>query len=485
MKKIFIFVLPILLFVSIFMGLSLCSYALVTVEPEINGFSQGTYRYNWENYAGVHEEIVELSENSAYNRYGMCCYYISGTSTEQWQFFNVLDLLNGIDSNSEPFCYVVEKSHFVGSDDYTTTNWYMTSQANYGVNIPTAMFTTDFPVFASKQKAIDYYRYGLLDDTSIRYGAEYLNDSTFDDIVYDPLEVPAPNVEWVADSNGHFTHKLHFLNNGYFGEHNTQLNYGLILSMHWLSVNNGTISIYQNQGVYTRYQFTANDFCMSDEVRVYPNPQTPFNFNDYACPPYLDLDANGLCINGFNQMLSAYPVNSRNFVSSSNQSNANYVLNTIKGNLDDINYKLNCPIVSCQYFVIDDNNNLVKGPITKINIKYPNPCYFNDTGADLGYDDSEIQNWNPETDTPLNDPTVIAPPASPNPGPQSPIQIPDYSSVNAQDLVDNMQSIFGLVGQVPFFVTQLFNFLPDWLITFIAVSIGLVVAIGVIKLFLG
>lgn len=495
MKKLCLFILSIFLSVFISSFLNLDSYALTTVEPLINGFSNAELRYMYLFSSNYYNVSYNISENSAYNRYGIVCYYVSSFdsgSIEQWCFANVFDLLNAIPTSQEPFAYVEYETIRV-SDNYVDSSSNLTwknlgSSNGYGtylnLNVNVA-FTTDFPVFSDRTSAINYYRYGLLDEDSVRYGSEYISNTNFNDIVYDPLQIPAPHVEWVSDSNGDFTHQLHFLNNGYFGEHNTQLYYGLLLSMHWLSVNDASISIANQQGVYTRYQFTASNFCLSDQVDIYKMPTGPFNFNDYACPPYLNLDTVSLSVNAFNQLLSDYPINSRNFVSSSNQSNANFVLNTIKGNLSNISYKLNCPIVSCQYFVIDEQGNFLKGPITKINIKYPNPSYFADTGAPLGYDQSENQTWNPETDTPINQPTVINPPSAPNPGPQSPIQIPDYSDVDATDLVNNMNSLFSMVGQIPSFIAQLFSFLPEWLIIFIAVSIGIVVAIGVVKLFLG
>lgn len=493
MKKLCLFILPIFLFVSFFSFCKLDSFALVTVEPLVDGFNEGLLRYDFRLNGNLYTDSYDISEYSAYNRTGICCYYIdSPTSyTERWAFCNVFDLLNGIRNTSEPFAYVhytsirLSDDHVSSDENQTWTSFDPTYFGMIRTVTTNIIFTTDFPVFSSKDTCIDYYRYGLLDDDSVRYGSEYLSNVSFDNIVYDPLQIPAPHVEWVADSNGDFTHQLHFLNNGYFGEHNTQLNYGLLLSMHWLSVNDAVISLAQNQGMYTRYQFTASNFCLSDQVDIYKMPNGPFDFNDYSCPPYLNLDTVPLSVNAFNQLLSDYPINSRNFTSSSNQSNANFVLNTIKTNLSSVSYKLNCPIVSCQYFVIDEDGNFLKGPITKINIKYPNPSYFADTGAPLGYDQSENQTWNPETDAPINQPTVINPPSAPSPGPQSPVQIPDYSDVDATDLVNNMNSLFSMVGQVPSFIAQLFSFLPEWLIIFIAVSIGIVVAIGVVKLFLG
>lgn len=493
MNKVKIIFISVFLSMSIFCIFKLNSFALSPITPQNIGFTNGSCRYdqNYSGYPCVWGRV--FSENSAYNRSGLCVYYIEtyNGNQEQWMLVDVYDLVNNIENNQEPFAtmdFTVTRIE----DDYkyikSLNNSLFTENTSDYAGYPFSMytgtiFTTDFPVFETREKAIDYFRYGLLDDESIRYGENYLEESkvvewedgnpyygSYSD------DIPAPKWNVTGSQSGNISKTITFINAEY-DPRSQNGRYGLVLSLKWGSIDEFVLNrdgglFSKNYKVYYNSQLNYGNM-----VDVYLAPTRVGDIQ--YCPQSFMFAQNEISVNAFNTYLQNNPVANRDITVPSDMADT-ALLQTFQNYLAKPNCPYNTLIFTCCYYKKMDNGNYAFGPYSTGIFNPPSQGALfnvgtlsstdqgNMTDGNGGGSSGSSENGSWEQSWGNNTPDI------------------NYGqNVDPQELINNVQGLFGFVGQMPSFVAQLISFLPDWILSFIAVALGLAIAIGIVKLFIG
>lgn len=329
-------------------------------------------------------------------------------------------------------------------------------------------------VFNSYSSARNYLIYGNKDgivengdilDNIIDWGNNNPSNSTY---YPDTENIPEP--QFVIDTSNGNNHSIRFTNQIYnYSDHGV---YGLVMKASWVSFDNFNLVssrdslLNSNWKVY--YQTTLENGATFD---MYSVPQ--FKSDIVRTPSTINFNTNTLSVNGFNSFLSLNPTNMRTI---------NYDLLGDDGSLMQYfqNYlsRIDCPyntvVFSCYYYREMSDGTFRYGPIATSHFDVPSQ------GAVFKLSGNQIE---PDPGVTPDDPNY-SPGINPG-GTITPGGYPSGEYADAQNLYQNMTGLFSFIGDLPQFVKALFSFLPEWLIVFIAVSIGLVVAIGVVKLFVG
>lgn len=496
MKKIFVFLLSFFVFISCFSFMNINGYA-ITIEPQNNGFQNAVLKYR--NYASStpYEAEYDINANSQYNRYGICCYFYGWTSqtyhTETWYFINVLDLINGF-TNEEPIAYVdysltaISNGNLLSSNQQTwvTNSSFPDGHPVSGINTGNDQygdFTVDFPVFNSKQSAIDFYRYNILDEDSVRYGERYLED--YVNIEWEDgnpyygsysEDIPAPKWNVTGSQSGNISKTITFTN-AEFDPRSQNGRYGIVLSLKWGSVDDFVLN--HSGGFYSKdYSVYYNSqMSMGNLTDIYSVPV--YQGEIQYCPQSFMFTQDTKSLNAFNLFLSNNQVANRS-ITVPNDMVDTALSETFQNYLSNPNCPYNTLIFTCCYYKKLSNGKYAFGPYSTGTFNPPSQGAIFSVGSLTSTDQggmtygsgggssgsSENGSWDQSWGN--NTPDI------------------NYGqNADPQQLIDNVNGLFGLVGQVPSFVAQLVSFLPDWILQFIAVSLGLAIAIGVVKLFIG
>lgn len=394
--------------------------------------------------------------------------------------------------------------------DWHTIGWNQTSleidseiktvyRGNVQFNMNGASYSNVI-IFNSLANAIRYF-----DDPENPYNADNLADGVGEDIIIDSTtpsvdwgnnglpymegstpshSIPAPKFNVSGGQSGNIAKTIQFYNFEYDSRAQDG-RYGLVLTMKWGSFDGFQMN--HTGGIFAdTYNITySSTLPWSDYIFVYDVPEKENQIN--YCPQSFSFDTNTVCVNGFNNYLVNYPISSRT-VQGPTEFNSITGVGPIESFKDYLS-KPSCPyntlIFSCYYYRKMPDGHFEFGP-SSTGTFYPpaqnaifntNSKTSNDKGSmNTGYgggasgegDDpyNSGSNWHQQWGD--NTPNI------------------DYGqNVDPQALVNNISDLFGLIGQMPSFMGQLFLFLPTWLINFISVSIALAIAIGVVKLFIG
>lgn len=493
MNKLKLIILSIFISASIFCIFKLNSFALSPITPQNIGFSNGTFKYDASYGGDLCVWEYDLTENSAYNRSGVCCYYIYSPNSysEQWMFVDAYDLVNNIENNQEPFAFMHMTVTRISDDEvrlenpnYSLYTENTSDYAGYPITVFTnSIFTTDFPVFASREKAIEYFRYNLLDDESIRYGENYLEASRVieweDGNPYFGSyseDIPAPKWNVTGSQSGNISKTITFINAEY-DPRSQDGRYGLVLSLKWGSIDEFVLN--RDGGLFSKnYKVYYNSHLnYGDMIDVYLSP-TRIGDIQY-CPQSFMFAQNEISVNAFNSYLQNNPVANRDITVPSDMADT-ALTQVFQNYLAKANCPYNTLIFTCCYYKQLDNGKFAFGPYSTGTFNPPSQGSIFNVGSLTSTDqgsmtdgnggglngDSEDGSWNQNWGN--NTPDI------------------NYGqNVDPQELINNVQGLFGFVGQMPSFVAQLISFLPDWILSFIAVALGLAIAIGIVKLFIG
>lgn len=370
---------------------------------------------------------------------------------------------------------------------------------NVGFNMNGATYSNVI-IFNSLANAIRYF-----DDPENPDNADNLADGVGEDIIIDsttpsvnwgdnglpymegstPSEsIPAPRFTVSGGQSGNIAKTIQFYNFEYDSRAQDG-RYGLVMTMKWGSIDGFQLNHTGGMFADTFNVTYSSTLPWGDYIFVYDVPEKENQIN--YCPQSFSFDTNTACVNGFNSYLTNYPINSRT-VQGPTEFNSLTGVGPIESFKDYLS-KPSCPyntlIFSCYYYRKMPDGHFEFGP-SSTGTFYPpsqNAIYnmnsktSNDKGSmNTGYgggmsgegDDpyKSGNNWHHQWGD--NTPNI------------------DYGqNVDPQALVNNISDLFGLIGQMPSFMGQLFVFLPTWLINFISVCVALAIAIGVVKLFIG
>lgn len=284
----------------------------------------------------------------------------------------------------------------------------------------------------------------------------------------DTDNIPAPT--FVIDTSNGNNHSIKFTNQIYnYSDHGV---YGIVLKCSWLGFDDFSLSKTGNVMWNTDWKVYYNTTL--DTSPIVTMFDVPTNENDIVrTPATINFNTQASSVRAFGDFISLYPVRDRT---------VNYTLAGDQGELlyefQDYLGEISCPyntcVFSCYYYRKMSDGTFHYGPITTSHFDVPAQGAVYKRGQ-------SVLDPNPGVtpDDPNYNPGV-------NPGGTvTPGGIPTGEEVDPSTLYNNMKGLFGFIGELPQLMAGLFQFLPEWVIVFIAVSIGLLVAIGVVKLFVG
>lgn len=334
----------------------------------------------------------------------------------------------------------------------------------------TDILGNDCLVFNSYSSARNYLIYGdeegIIENGDILENIINWGNNDPSNSTYNPDTDNIPEPQFVIDTSNGNNHSIRFTNQIYnYSDHGV---YGLVMKASWVSFDDFTLTKTGANGFDNKYkvyyQTTLENGATFD---MYTVPQ--FKSDIVRTPSTINFNTNELSVNGFNDFLNLYPVLDRT-VNMDPVDNGSSLL--FRDFLTQPSCPYNSVVFSCYYYREMSDGTFRYGPIATSHFDVPVQGAIYD--KDLNNIDSSSAGSIPGFD----------PGTSPG-GTISPGGYPSGDYADAQNLYQNMTGLFSFIGDLPQFVKALFSFLPEWLIVFIAVSIGLVVAIGVVKLFVG
>lgn len=502
MKKLFLFSFFLLFFALAFSFLGLDSHALTLRDPDydlptdpiiIEYYSKGGSLYGTSGVSSSqvcrYEYTVTL--NSAYNRQGMGVFKgrrWSGDQLQQLIIFNQYDLFNSIGYTPEngAFGYWTENEYIGSSTEVISTHsgTLVNGGSNAGYGSPLNVFDM-YPykvkqgvLFEDENSARDYLDYGITD--GIVSGADDIINSQ--PVIWGPggnpfqpgsspdTEIPIPQVQ-IVNENAYGTHKIRILNNEFDDRLQADGTYGVVCRVLWYTCDGFSMSL--DNPLSSKYKIYYDNFIYCDHNSdVYPIPTKNGEVN--LCPRYIDFDENPVSKTNYSSLLADNPLANRNITVPSSKPG-------FRSTFEEYLAPSSCPYNSCVfelYFLKKDSDGYMHyGP------KYTG--HF-DTPSQGTVVDFYFMSLDP-ADPPSG--SVDLPPGggqvTPDPNPTVPSINPDVPNVDATQLTNGMKGIFSLVGDFPDFMRVMFAFFPSWIFDFLVVAIGIMVAIGLVKFFLG
>lgn len=458
MKKLILFISSFIFFLGCFIGLGLDSYA------DTNNFPT----------AYVDFQRMVGGEYKSFNYRCLtqhCCVYLDNNT----YFFA-----------TESYILNLDTSETASNTIFFTYDGEPQSDRYYGsVYLGTTQYVNSLSgsvVFDSLAAARAYLEQG--DESGIVSGGSLISPSIDWGSSGSPLSpgstpdtynIPAPQFNISYDTDGNVVHSITFTN----FEYDSRIQngkYGLVLSASWATFDNFTLS-HTGSLFDTTYTVNYGSAILDEpvfEIFSVPTKENEINY----CPQSLNFNQNAVSLSNFGHMISNNPVADRTVNVPASEPN-DILENQFKDFLSNASCPYNYIVFSCFYYKPNGDGTFSFGPTTTGSFYPPNQGAIYSAGRLNGQEGNMSPgsgggaggnggNWNGnwgDGNTNIN---------------------LDYgSNVDPSQLVNNMNSLLGFIGNVPNFVAQLFSFLPEWLIVFIAVSIGLMVAIGVVKLFLG
>lgn len=284
----------------------------------------------------------------------------------------------------------------------------------------------------------------------------------------DTDNIPAP--QFIIDTSNGNNHSIKFTNQIYnYSNHGV---YGLVLKCSWLGFDDFTLSktgnVIWNTDFKVYYNTTLDT---SPIVTIYDVPNRE---NDIVrCPATINFNTNTESVSAFNSFLNLYPTSQRN-VDYTIAGDQGELLIEFQDYLGEISCPYNTCVFSCYYYRLMADGTYHYGPISTSHFDVPAQGAVYRRGQSV---------LDPNPGVTPDDPNYN-PGVTPG-GTVTPGGIPYGDEVDPSTLYNNMKGLFAFIGELPQLVAGLFQFLPEWVIAFIAVSIGLLVAIGVVKLFVG
>lgn len=474
-------------------------YNLPTDNMRIESYAKGSKYGTGGDYNSVHKYVLIVSTNSMYNRQGMGAYIhneydYSGGHVIQLAIFNQYDLFNHLpyEAGEQPFAHWVEYE-IKGDDNSNIVSTHEGDFFNGGSNSGYGQFyasteiegypmrVTSGVLFENQISAYNYLEYG--DQDGIISGTSDIENAK--PIIWDDgspyygtynEDIPAPKWNVSGSQSGNITKTITFTNAEY-DPRAQDGRYGIVLSLKWGSVNEFVLNhdgglFSKNYSVY--YNSSLNYGSMVD---IY---MAPTKKGDIVYTPQSIMFAqNDLSVQAFNSYLSNNPVANRDITVPNDMADT-ALTETFQNYIAKPNCPYNTLIFTCCYYKQLSNGKYAFGPYSTGTFNPPSQGAIfsvgNLTQTDQGNmtdgngggssGESENGSWNQNWGN--NTPDI------------------NYGqNADPQQLIDNVNGLFGLVGQMPSFVAQLISFLPDWILQFIAVSLGLAIAIGVVKLFIG
>lgn len=310
-------------------------------------------------------------------------------------------------------------------------DWYEKHLTNYNFGSP---------CFSTPEQCYSYLTLGVEDGAVDPESGSVSLSQEFDS------SIPLPVCDFTTNENGAYRNLI-FHNSVY------QLNkiYGLIVTGSWCSVDDISLTFYDTVGTSSRYSITYTELLSDTNLLFDLGYSLPSNESEIKKCPYTlsfsDQDS-------FNTFLDSFPVSERNITS-----NASPITNAFRSSLSDVDSGYNFAAVSVQYYYVDDNYKVHYGNPTTLVMPY------------LGQ--GEIITVNKQTGE-IGTPS----PSGPGGGIGS-------SDVDSSSLISSYKSLLGMVGEFPQFISQLFAFLPEWVIILISVCIGFLLVLGLIRIVTG
>lgn len=498
MKKIFVFIFPIVVFIVCFISLELNTFAY---DSDFNFPTAGV------TISISHDKLQQNSD------------YVSDYEMESIYPIVYVGESGGRAYPYTPLAYGRYRSRSYLANDgtpgdwsnWSSINWYAETftvngqsqvlyRGNVGLSLNGYASTSKVIVFKTIQDAFNYFNdpenSDNLDNLTDEIGKDILLDSIIKDVDWGSnglpymegstpsQSIPAPRFTVSGGQSGNVAKTIQFYNFEY-DSRSQEGRYGLVLYMKWASLDGFYLAHTGGMFADTFKVTYGSTLPWGDYVFVYDVPEKENQIN--YCPQSFSFDSNQACVTGFEHYLQNYPLSSRS-IDGPTEFNSLTGVGPIESFTDYLS-KPSCPyntlIFSCYYYRQMPDGHFEYGP-SSTGTFYPpaqNAIYnmnsktSNDKGSmNAGYgggasgvgDDpfNSGNNWNQQWGD--NTPNI------------------DYGQhADPQALVNNITDLFGLIGQMPSFMGQLFVFLPTWLINFISVCIALAIAIGVVKLFIG
>lgn len=484
MKKLIFFISSILMFMGLFFVFDNKSFAsdLHSLPNVINFSYSPSYRTGngWENESSIRFQVRNPSSSA-----GIACVQVTSS---QYKCYSVDYVLNGSSSSDILKTYIycgTNPNNEMLSSSYAPSNspagWYesQSGQVNSFNVRDGSTLSINGPVFESLLAAENYIRYGDTDGVISDEGDFLQPDinwgSNGDPYYGEPSDdIPAPRFEVSYFNDGAVRKSITFLNAEY-DSRSQNGRYGLVLSMKWCSVDDFTIT--QKGGLlskdYNVYYQTLLPF--GDMVDVYGVPQKESQI--IYCPQSFFFTQNSITLDAYDDYLETYPIASRNV--------SGDIDTFFKSYLAEPNCPYNTLVFTCCYYKKMSDGTFKFGPYTTGTFYPPDQGAIFNAGNRVDSNSSGMLPGNGGGANGTSDNPFGGNPWSQNWGNGSNPNIDYGTNIDPQSLISNMNGLFGLIGDMPGFVAQLISFLPDWILSFIAVSLGLAIAIGVVKLFIG
>lgn len=408
------------------------------------------------------------------------------TGTYQYKLYTFDYAVNGVAGSTTGlvefiYCGRVpnsEVNNYLYPPSYSPAQWvqYSTSLYEYTINFSSSLtLNLQAPVFQTVQDAKNYIQNG--DESGLVGGSQYLPESPINWGTgsgvngEDSENIPAPQFKAVYDSDGNLKHSIEFTNQIYNSrEHGV---YGLAMTVCFRSVDDVTLK-HKGTMFDSTTQIFYNSVVDGEITTIYGLPD--YESEQLRCPAFFNFDTDSECQDLFSTFLSSFPVANRSIDNTSITTTGLNFYNFFKNNLANSAFQYNAIYFSCFYYRQMSDGTWHYGPSTQGQFTLPV------SGATWDVNSGGLSDLTP---------------ANPNSGGGLDANSPDWNydvggggnldinNLDVSELRQSLNGLFSFFGDVPMFVNQLFGFLPVWVITFIAVSIGLMIAIGVIKTLIG